>query len=792
MFKNYLLTALRNIRKNMIYALINVFGLALALAVCITTFFNNKWNWDFNKIHENYEDIYKVNVTQQIDNRQQEYGICPVPVSEKISNDIPQVDKVVNYMRSYSPIKYENDIFNQRIGYTTPHFPQVFTLAMKYGQAAALKDQNKILISTTMSKKYFGNTNPVGKVLSVFNDQGKEYTYTVGGVFKEYPPNSSFYFDALMHLDNYFPMWNTDKNNWHEWYNGTFLYIENDNQVDEIRDMLQNYIPEQNAARKDWKITSFRVEPLKTIHKTIRDRWATTFMYGMHPVQVKAPPIMAIFILLIACFNFINTSIAFAGKRLKEISIRKVFGGGRRQLIVQFLAENFILALVSIILGIYLSKFLMQAYSKMWGYMDLQLVFNGNPELIWFLVGLLLLTTLLAGAYPAFYISSFKPVEIFRKKIQLTDKNTLSKTLLTFQFILSVSALFSGILFTQNAEYQKKLDLGYNKDNTLILHLPENNDAKPVEQIIQATPNIKSYSGTQYHIGYGNYSGSFRHKEEKHEADVMNVGLNYLQTMELNLKEGRFFRPEFEQSDISNNSIIVNKKFVETFDWKHPLDKTIYMNDTMRMRIVGVVNDVYLYGTWSEVEPLVMRLAKPEKYSRYVINIADGHNQTVNQTLKQEWQKVVPNHPYESRFQTELLTEAREVNQHIKEIFIFLAVVASLLSVVGLYALVSLRVISKTKEIGIRKVVGASLPIIMKVISRPYLWIISISIILGLAGGFFLSNMVMSSLWEQYVTPDGFSFMLPVLLILIAISLTAIGKIYRAATQNPALSLRDE
>jgi len=792
MLKNYLLTAIRNIRKNFIYAVINVLGLALALAICITSFFNSKWNWDFNTIHENYEEIYKVNVTKMRETGEQEYGICPMPVGNRIISDIPQVDQVVNYTRHHSSVKRGKKIFNQRIGYTTENFGDIFTLEMLQGSYDALKDKNKILISETMAEKYFGQKEAVGKVLSVFNNKEQEYTFTVGGVFKEYPDNSSFYFDALTNLENNYNMWDVKRNDWHQWYYATFLYIKNPKDVDDVRKMLQDYIPEQNKAREDWKIKSFRVESLKTIHKTIRERWNTTFRYGLHPAQAKSPPIMALFILLIASFNFINTSIAFAGKRLKEISMRKVFGGSRKQLIIQFLTENFFLALISIIIGIILSTFIMDAYSKMWGYMDLTLNFSGNPELIWFLGGLLVLTTLLAGAYPAFYISSFKPVNIFRKKVKLNDRNAISKTLLGLQFVISVAALFSGILFTQNAEYQKTLDLGYNKDNILIVNLPNNEDYKPVEQIIRSTPQIDSYAGTRYHIGYGNYSGKFRYQEQEKNADVMNIGVNYLKTMGLKLKNGRYFQPEFEKADIANNSVIVNEKFVETFNLTNPLDKIVYMNDTTRMQIVGVVNDVYLYGPWSPVDPLAMRLAKKEKRSRFVLNIAEGHNRDVNQNLKEKWQEVVPNYPYNSMFQEDLLSEAKNVNKHIKEIFIFLAIVASLLSAVGLFALVSLRVISKTKEIGIRKVVGATIPIIMKVISKPYVMIISISIALGLTLGHLLSDVLMNSLWQHYVDPNSISYLLPLLLILLAAGITVTGKIYRAASQNPARSLKDE
>jgi ABC-type antimicrobial peptide transport system permease subunit len=792
MLKNYFLSAIRNIRKNIFYAVINIIGLALALAICITAFLNNKWNWDFNKGQENYNDIYKVNITKKVKEREQEYAVCPMPVGNKIANDIPQVNKVVNIFHTQLPIKREQKIFNQMIGCTDENFTEVFTLNMLSGNKESLSERNKILINRSTAKKYFGNLEVTGEFLSLIDDNGEEHTFIIGGVFEDFPDNSSFYFDAFINKEVYLDMRGIKEGNWNHWYSSTFLYIKNENNVDEVERLLQDYIPIQNEAREDWKINRFKVEPLATIHKTIRDRWSTSLRYGLHPSQAKSPPLMALFILIIACFNFVNTAIAFAGKRLKEISIRKVYGGSRRQIIHQFLLENFILSLISILGGVFLSRFILSAYSKMWYYMELELTFQNNPELILFLGGLLIVTTLLAGAYPAFYISSFKPVKIFREKLKLGERNAISKILLTVQLMISVIALSSGIIFTQNSKYQRELDYGYKKDKIILLDFDNKDNYEPIEQVVKSNPKIKLYGGTDHHIGYSNYSRKIKYKQNEQEIDVMDVGVNYLQTMGLQLKQGRMFDPKFESSDISENSVIINEKLANDMNWHDPVGKIAYLNDTTKIRVIGLVNNFYLYGTWAPVEPLAIKLAPREEYDLMALQVNQNEMNEVNQYLKNQWGEIIPNHPYGGRFQEDLFQEARTVNKHIKEINIFLAIVASLLSAVGLFALVSLRIISKTKEIGIRKVVGASVPIVMRVISRPYIKIVGIAVALGLIAGYYMNNMLLNSLWSQHVTPNFISFFLPVLLIVLVSAITVANKIYSAANQNPARSLRYE
>lgn len=791
MLKNFLIISLRYLSKNFLFVGINILGLAVALALCITAYLNNKYDSDWDKTHENYENIYKINITREIQDRQQEYGITPTSLAPLLREDLSGVEEVTRYFTTYSPVKYNDKIFNKRVGFADPDYFKVFTLELVQGDKNALKEKGNILISENIAGVYFGKEDPVGKVISVINDKGQESTFIVTGIFKNLPLNTSFRHELITNIGSYIDMWEVDEHGWNDWIAATYLLVRNPENIPVITEQLKKYIPIQNDAREDWKISSFIVKSIKEAADD-RDVWATWTRTSFHPAAVATPPIMAIFILIIAAFNFMNSAISFAGKRLKEIGLRKVFGGLRKHIVIQFLSENLVISFIAIILGIFFSGFLVPKYSSMWEYMDIELNFRNEPTLIVFILILWIFTALLAGAYPAFYISKFNPVKIFREKLKLKNKNILSRFLLGFQFFTSVLALVMGVIFAQNAIFQENIDLGYNKDNILVLSMHNNKDYKPFEQVVKSNPKVEMYAGTNYHIGYGNYNRSIKYLEQQVETNIMHIGHDYLNTMGVRIVDGRGFNIDTHAGDFSENNIIVNEKFVKDFGMEDPIGKTVYTNDTLALHIIGVSNDIYLYGAWAKINPLIYRISSEEDYNRIVIRASGDNLHEVNEMLKLEWAELVPNYPYEGFFQEELLDEAKQINRNIKVMFVFLAICALFLSAIGLYTLVSLSVLNRTKEIGIRKVHGASISKIMIIITKPFTWLILAALILGCVGASFLANILMGSIWAIHMNPDASSYIIPIVIIILTSVVTIIWRVYKAAMQNPANSLRYE
>ena len=791
MLKNYFIITFRNLGRNIIYILINIIGLGLALAVCIVAYLNNKYDADFDRFHINRKNIFKVESERPVQEREQWYGITPFSLGPLIANDISNVKEVVRVQMSHSPVKVGEKNFSKRIAWCDTNFCDVFTINMISGSSSSLRDKNSILLDEDLAEIYFGDEDPVGKIISVFADSEEERTFLVGGVFEKLPLNSSFTFQAITSIENFIEMWKIYEYGWTAWTGGTFLYLSDPSEVSTVEELLQQYIPVQNDANKNFQIEKFRLVPLTKMAHLAWDIWSNWFRQSFHPAAVTAPPVMAVFILLIACFNFMNTAIAFSSRRLKEIGIRKVAGSKRSQIILQFMGEYFLLSLLSVILAVFFGKYLVSLYSRMWEYMDISLSFRIYPELWIYLLLLLIVTTLLAGTYPSFYISRFNPVFIFQDKLKIGSRNILSKILLTLQFIISVLALVSGIIFSRNARFQDSIYLGYDKDNIIAVPVRNYSHFIAFRDIIRTNPKIESVGESEEHIGNSNFSRPVEYQNIKYEVQALDIGDNYFTTMGLKLIDGREFPPELSQTD-KESSIIINKKFAEEFGIQNPVGQRVMMNDTVPLNIVGVMDNIYLYGLWSKIEPLILRRGVNERMRTLAVRVSEENLEEVNHFLEDEWKELVPNHPYSGFFQDDLMDEARDINRNIMNVYIFLAFIATILSAIGLYTLVSLSIIRRTKEVGIRKVMGATIPRIIRILNREYIIILIIACIVGSTAGYYLSRQLMDSIWDVFTDVTIFTFLIPVILIFVVAVVTIGWKVYEAASRNPTESLRYE
>ena len=792
MIKNYLIVTLRSISRNAFFILVNMFTLGLALAICIVAYLNGKYDADWDKNHVNAENIYKINFLRDIQGRQQPYGATPLPVASMIGESYSGVEEVIRYNGSYSPLKVGLNNFNKRIGYVDPAFMDVFTVPLLKGTPDVINNRQNILISEDIASIYFGDEDPLGKVMSIFNDQGKEFTYTVGGIFEDLPLNTSFKYDVLTHMENYIDMWQVNTSNWEWWIASVFLYIPNPGQTEAVTQLLQELVPAHNQAREDFQITAFRLQPFLNVAQDSDEIWADWWVWGsFHPAAVQAPPIMALLILLIACFNFTNTSIAISSRRLKEIGVRKVAGGHRRQIITQFMLENFILTFIGLLISLFIARYLVGLYSSMWDYMDLEFKLFEDLRLVLFLVMLLLITTLFAGAYPSFYISRFNPVFIFQDKLKIGGKNILSVILLTLQITISVQAVNSGILYAQNATFQDNQYLGYDKDHIIGLRMPSEEYFIAFRDEIKTNPLIQQVGESRHHIGHGNWSRTVEYDQIEEDVGFITIGDEYFETMGLSLMEGRTFTRELEQTD-NYNSIIVNQKLIHEFGIEDPIGKRLVMEDTVQLYIVGVMADFYPYGLWAEIEPMAFLRDNSRRLNYLTVKTETGNLQEVNNYLEEKWKELIPTHPYGGFFQDDLMEEGRQINKNIKNIYVFLAIIALFLSAIGLYTLVSLSVIRRTKEVGVRKVMGSSIPAIIGILSRPYAIIIAIASAIGLAAGHYSAMVMMESIWEVHTDPNFLTFALPVVLILLIASASIGWKVYSAASRNPTESLRYE
>ena len=791
MFRNYLLVTFRNLSKNRVFTIINILGLGIALSVCIVAFFNHMFNYEFDRSHLNFDKIYRVNSFRDMEGREQEYGIVPATLGLEVKKDIPGIEKAARLMRTGSPVKEGLNIFPTQVSYIDPEFLDIFTFPIIVGDKKSIGNQANVLVSSTMADKLFGKEYPIGKTISIVNDKNKEFTYTVGAVFADLPENSSFRIDILSHYDNFKLMWEWNDADWKNMTTVLFIQVPDKSRLSLITQSLKNYAPVQNRAREDFRITKFSLVPLKDVGSNTRTTWSSGLFPSLHPAALMAPPVMALFILLIACFNFANTSIATFSKRLKEIGLRKTFGGQRRQLVTQFMLETLIICFMALLVGIILAEFLVPAYSSLWDYMKIELTFTKYFFFWIFLVLLLLFTGFLAGVYPALYVSSFSPVNVLKGASPFRGAGKLSSVLLALQFSISVMALVLGLVFSKNAVYQRTLDLGYDRDKLIVLPVAPDLSTSFRNEIL-TNPKIISAEGTQNHIGFGTYRRPIKDAVMKLEVDVMDIGPEYASTMGLRLVEGRLFDKSREAADLSKKSIIINQKMVNDFGWKEAIGMTVTLYDTTRFTVVGVVKDFYISGLWQKINPTMLRLSSNEKYNVLAIRAEPKDLPGVLEYLKLKWNSQGTNFIFGGMFQEDTMQQEKAINNSILKVNVFLAIAATLLSLIGMYNLVSLDIIRRTKEMGIRKIQGASVPLIMYLVSRKFLIVLVIASLLGCAGGDYMSNMLLDSIWDYFVKIKPGILILAASIMSVATILTIIFKIGKAALRNPVDSLRYE
>ncbi|HEY0656640.1 MAG TPA: ABC transporter permease [Chryseosolibacter sp.] len=790
MIKNYLLITWRSMMKNKLFIFINIFGLAIAIACCIVAYFNWEFDSTFDSYNKNRETIYRVSTVREFEGRERLYGHAPEPLALVVRQNIPDVDKVVRINWSWSNFKVGDNLFPGQLAYADAELFDVFTFDFIAGNPADLKDKSKVFLSEEMAKKLFNSTDVVGKQLTqVMGGTTKEIQ--VGGVFRKPPPNSSLNWESYMFYDNYFDEAKDSKDSDWKVRNTCFVQINDASRLAAVSDQLQPLRENNNAVREDFQIKKFVLDPLVGMGQrdSANDTWSQT-RSSSPTAAVIAPVMMAGLLLLIACFNMTNTAIAISSRRLKEIGVRKVMGGLRSQLIAQFIGETTFICIIALGLGLLLGEVLLGSWNAMWEYMKLTSHYFDNPAFIIFIIGVLLVTALLAGAYPAFYVSSFEPVSILKGTFKFGDSNVFTKVLLVLQYAFSLLAIIFAIAFYGNSVYQKDFDIGFDPDNVIIAYVDNQGEYETYKNALASNKDINIIAGSQHSIFSSGYNDPVKFESKELEVDIINVGDDYVKTIGLELIEGRDFQKDSETD--RKESIIITKRFADSFGWDNPIGKQVTWMDTVKLYVIGVVKDVYTNGLWREMDPLMIRYTTPDKYTHVIVSMPQEKVKDVNAFMEKEWKQIFPNRLYNGRVINEGMVEATQVNVNIVKMFAFLGIVALLLSATGLFTLVSLNIIKKMKEIGVRKVLGASIANITRIINTQFVIMLVIASLLGSLGAYFLVDILMSTIWKYYQATTPMALILSVA-VMFLISAIAIGyKVFSAASMNPVKTLRVE
>lgn len=791
MIKNILLISIRNMMKNRLFIFINIFGLAVSIGCCVVAYFLYDFNASFDHYHKNISSTYRVSSIREFQGQSRRFGHAPLALGNAIKDNVPEVEKVVRYNLGFHDFKVDDDVFNEVLGYADDDFFNLFTFEFIEGNGK-LTNNNQIIVSEDLAVKHFGKGNVLGRELIQSLDSGRTRPYVISGVFKRPPANSSFNEDAYVRFDAQF-INNPDlENSWTDRTN-LFIQVKDPSRVDAIEGQIDIYKENNNKAREDFMIKEFEIEPFAGM--AVRDGYeyiqGSATKNGAHIAAIYGTAIMSIFILLIACFNLTNTAVAVSSKRLKEIGIRKVMGSTRKNLIAQFIGETMLICLFSLLLGIVVGELLLiPAFNSLWTYWELAPDYFGKPNFLIFMGCTLAITGLLAGSYPALYVSKFQPVAILKDKLKLGGNNFFTRVLLTVQFGISIIGIVCSIAFINNAEFQKNYDLGYNKKGVTYTYLNSKGEYETFRNRLLENKSVISVSGSKHHVNNSSFKDPIKHEGQETEVLIMDVGDNYAKTLGFTIAQGRDFILDSETD--KKESILITEKLATQMAWADPIGKEVTWKDTIHYRVVGVLKDILPYGLMGPAEPMMLRYQGTEDIHYIIASAPISDISEVQADMEEIYRDMFPERVPNIVLMDEQVVASNEINNNILKMFVFLGAVALLLSATGLFAMVSLSIVRKLKEIGVRKVLGASAANLTKVINLEFIIILLIASAFGSYAGGWMAGMLMNSIWT-YFQETTIVTLFTASGIMIATAVLTIGyKVFKTIKLNPSHILRSE
>ncbi len=563
MLKNYLVVAIRNLYRNKHHTLINIFGLGVAMAMCIVGYVNYQFSQSFNSMYHGIDNTYVLSSYRIVDGQRRAALSTPTPLASAMSDQLPGVRAYSRFAIAGGDVRFGDRVFEENLCYVDANFFELFTFSELEGSVYSLSDDSyNAVIAESIADRLFGERSPIGETITIAADREKQFDFIVAGVVADPPSNSSFFPGVWLNYQRQSDIYGYNLDSWNDWTSATFVQLKAAAPQTVVEAGLAKFIPLTNEANPNLQRDGFSMTPIKDMAALVKDIGGP-FNASMHPAAILAPSVIALLVLLLACFNFMNTSIASAARRVREIGVRKVVGGMRGQLVAQFLGENLLLCGLALVMALALAEIFVPAYDSLWPELDLSVNYFENGGLVAFLVGLMLFTGLAAGSYPAFYVSSFSPSTILRGRQKIGGTNALVRVLLTMQLALSMTAIVAAVILTQNAAYMQSFDYGYEVDDVFVVVVSGQSEYEVLKTSLADNPNVTALGVTR-HLMMRSWAGM---QAEIDEAETrvtsFSIGEGFLETMDINLHEGRTFDAELASD--AEEAVIVNRTLADTY-----------------------------------------------------------------------------------------------------------------------------------------------------------------------------------------------------------------------------------
>jgi putative ABC transport system permease protein len=809
MIKNYLKVTLRHFMKDKMYSLINILGLAVGIACCLLIFLYIHDELSYDSFHEKADRIYRVNSDLKYGDTELAVPVCEDMLGPTMKRDYPQIEEYVRvYTFDGTKLIKNGDSFNieENIAYADSTFFRVFTYPVIAGNTKhALNEPNTVVINESIAMKYFGTTNAVGKYIET-KDNGRN-NYKVIAVIKNIPQNSYFNFTII------FPMQNLDYNMWGN-YSAmnfqTYLLIKDDADYKEVESKFTEYdhryvfpfvkeflhIQNEEEFHKAGNKIVRTLIPLRDIHLYSKRIQEVTPTGTIEYVYIFS--IIALFILLLACVNFTNLTTARSANRAREVGIRKVLGTERSNLIFQFLSESTLTAFISVIFAVIIAGVALPFFNNIAG-KEFTLHNLFSLPVISFLIVLALIIGVVAGSYPAFFLSGFMPAEIIKGKLSSASRNSkLRNGLVVFQFVTSIILISATIVIYNQLNYIQSRNLGYQKDQCVSIQdaYTLGNNVTAFKNEMLNVPGVKSATVSGFLPVPSNRSyNSFYNQPTLGSNNGMTIqnwriDYDYVKTLGMKIKEGRNFSLEF---GTDSSAVILNETALRQFRYKNPVGQKIYTvnrhGTTYCYNIIGVVKDFNFESLQQKIGPLCLQLGNSDGAITFKVNAASVPN--ILKEAESKWRSMSSGMPFSYRFMDESFNEVYKKEKNIGTIAASFSVLAIIIACLGLFGLATFLSEQRTKEIGIRKVLGASVSSLFYMLSKEFIkWVILANLIAWPIAYYFMNGWLEN--YAYRIEIGWWMFLLSGTIALVISMLTVSFQAIKAATANPVDSLKYE
>jgi len=783
MFRNYLKIAFRNLFRQKVFSTINIVGLAIGLTCGILL---SLWIFDeisYDKFHENGNNIYRVLEEQSYSAQSMQVAVTPVPLAEAMVKDFPEIVYATRYDdNSGQVIEVGEKVFNEINGaFADAEFLKMFTFPIIKGSLTPFVDKNSIILTEKIAKTFFGETESIGQYVTMF-----ETDFKVTAIIQNTPGNSHLSFDYILPFQLLIDR-NPDLDSWGS--NSIYTYIQLKDNIPymQMSKKIKNFLKENNEGAS----SDLYLQPVTEIY--LHSVGLVADFGGMGDFRyIILFSIIAIFVIVISSVNFISLSTARYTKRAKEVGLRKVVGSKRSQLISQFLTESILLLMIALIIALIFVELCLPAFNNL-AFKDLSISSLLEPVMFFGLTGFVLILGFLTGIYPAFLLSSFKPVTALKgSQISGSKGSLFRKIMVVTQWSLSIILIIGTLMISKQLEFMKDKKLGFQKEQILFTNINDMEDLGVIKEELLKHPRVENVSATLAlpHSIMNSSSGAVWEGKAEDVSLLIHfniVDYDFIETFKIEMADGRSFSEEF--SDTENFGVILNEEAIKQMELEDPVGKK-YSAWGMDGQIVGVMKDFHFKSLHNPIEPMIFMLL-PDYLEYLVIRIDTADQENTIAFLEETMAKLDPEQPHQFNFFDTRYENMYRAEQHMGTILRLFTGLAIFIACLGLFGLSAFMTQQRTKEIGIRKVLGADIPNIIIILSREFTkWVIIANVIACP-----IAYLIINKLFQNfaYRTEMSYSiFGITILLSIIAAVVTVSFQTVKAAVSNPVEALKYE